>query len=188
MSESMHPARSRATSHWYLPLLLGILFIALGVWVLVTPLESFLALAIFFAVTFLISGVLEIVYAISNRHSINKWGWSLAVGIVDLVIGIILVSTPALSMVVLPLYVGLGVLFRATLAVGWAFELKRREVPNWGWLLVIGILGLLFALIMLWNPLFGGLTIVIYTGLALISIGLFQVFLSLRLKKYRDLW
>ncbi len=184
----MNPSGARIGSYWYLPLLLGILFIALGIWVLFTPLESFLALAIFFAVTFLISGILEIVYAISNRRSLNKWGWSLAVGIVDLIIGIILVSTPAISMVVLPLYVGFGVLFRATLAIGWAFELKRREVPNWGWFLAVGLLGVLFALVMLWNPLFGGLTIVIYTGVALISIGVFQVFLSLRLKKYKDMW
>ncbi|WP_161890588.1 HdeD family acid-resistance protein [Pontibacter russatus] len=183
MNETLNISHAGRSTYWYLPLLLGILFVALGVWVIFTPLESYIALAIIFAVTFLISGILEIMYAISNRHGIHNWGWSLAVGIVDLIIGVMLVTKPVISMAVLPIYVGFGILFRSVMAIGWAFELKRREVPNWGYLLALGVLGLFFAFIMILNPVFGSLTIVFYTALALISIGVFQISLSLRLKK-----
>jgi len=38
--------RSEQTRRWYLPLILGLLFIAVGIWIVFTPVESFLALAI----------------------------------------------------------------------------------------------------------------------------------------------
>ena len=42
---------------WFLPLITGILFIVVGIWIFKTPMESYLTLSIFFAVTFLISGL-----------------------------------------------------------------------------------------------------------------------------------
>jgi len=57
------------------------------------------------------------------------------------------------------------------------------KVPDWGWLLFIGITGVISAFIMIWNPVFAGLTIVAYTAVAFLSIGIFQIYLSFRLKK-----
>ena len=39
--------------NWYWELIIGILFIAVGVWVFMTPVSSYVALSVFFAVTFL---------------------------------------------------------------------------------------------------------------------------------------
>jgi len=135
----------------------------------------------------LITGILEIAFAIANRKGLNNWGWSLASGIIDFLIGILLVSQPAISILILPFYVGFAILFRSVMAMGWAFELKKRAVSDWGYLLAVGILGLLFSFILLWNPLFAGMTIVIYTGWAFIIIGSFQIYLSFRLKKLSKL-
>ena len=57
---------------------------------------------------------------------------------------------------------------------------------NWGGLLAAGILGLILAFIMLWDPLFAGLSVVIYTALAFITIGGFQIYLSFEMKKLND--
>lgn len=148
-----------------------------------TPLESYITLSILFAFTFLVTGIIEIIYAISNRHIADNWGWSLAGGIIDLIVGVLLVSKPGVSMIALPFFVGFAIMFRSIMAIGWSIELKRMGIVNWGYLLVIGILGLIFAFIMIWNPLFGGMTIVFYTALAFILIGAFQVYLSLKLRK-----
>ena len=65
----------------------------------------------------------------------------------------------------------------------WSFELKKLGISGWGAMLVLGILGALMAFILLWNPLLAGLTVVVYTAVAFITIGGLQVYLSLKLRK-----
>jgi uncharacterized membrane protein HdeD (DUF308 family) len=169
--------------NWYLELVMGVLFIAVGIWVFMTPVSSYGALSIFFAITFLLTGIIKTSYAFSTRKYVEGWGWSFAGGIVVILIGVLLLSKPLFTMAVLPLYVGFVLLFRSSLAIGLSFELGRLRIPDWGLLLFFGILGLVLAFIMLWNPVFAGLTIVVYTAMAFLSIGIFQVYLSFRLKK-----
>ena len=176
---------NRTVKHWYLPLILGIVLILMGLWVFGTPVLSYIALSTIFAVTFFVTGILEIIYAVQNRNQLDQWGWSLAGGILDLILGLLLMSQVEVSMLILAFVVGFGVLFRSAFAIGHAIESKKRKLGNWGVLLVLGILGLIFSFIMIWNPLFAGLTIVFYTGMAFIMVGIFQIVLSLGLGKLK---
>lgn len=176
------------SKYWYLLLILGLIFIAMGFRVFFTPVSSFVALSMFFAFTFLISGIFEISYAISNRKTIDNWGWNLVGGIIDLIIGFILITHPGASMVFLIFYVGFALIFRSIMTIGWSVQLNKMGIKNWGWILVLGILGLIFSFMLLWNPLFTGLAIVIYLGVAFIMIGIAQIFLSLRLRKLKKMY
>jgi len=53
--------------HWYLLLILGIVFVLMGVWTLLTPISSLIALSIFFAVTLLVSGLFETIYELQTE-------------------------------------------------------------------------------------------------------------------------
>ena len=183
MENSDNNSAAETGKHWYFPLITGIIFTLIGIWVFRTPLASYLALAVLFSVTFLVTGIIEIVYAIFTRKRRAHWGWPLVGGIIVLLIGILLVSQPQVSMVILPIYIGFGILFRSIIAIGWSIELKNQQISGWGKLLFIGILGSIFSFIMLWNPLFAGMTLVIYTGIAFLIIGIFQLYLAIRLRK-----
>ncbi|MBK6913564.1 MAG: DUF308 domain-containing protein [Ignavibacteriales bacterium] len=172
-----------AIKHWYLLLILGIIFIATGIWALITPTATYLSLAILFSVTFFVTGILEIIFSISYRKQLDGWGWSLASGILNSILGFILILNPQISIITLPLFVGFVVLYRSMMAIAWSIELKKYKVSNWGWLLFTGILGAIFSFILLWNPLFAGLTVAVFTGIALIAIGIFHVHFSIELKK-----
>jgi uncharacterized membrane protein HdeD (DUF308 family) len=156
--------------HWYLPLILGILFIIVGVWAIVTPVSTYLSLAILFSVTFFVAGFLEIIYSISYRKQLDGWGWSLASGILSLIIGVLLIIYPQVSIITLPLFVGFVVLFHSSMAIAWSIELKKYKISNWGWLLFAGILGVIFSFILLMNPLIAGLTVAVFTGISFITI------------------
>ena len=52
-------------------------------------------------------------------------------------------------------------------------------------MLGLGILGVLFSFLLLWNPSFAGLTIAIWIGLTLTAAGLFSIYLSLKLRKLK---
>lgn len=170
--------------YWYLPLITGIIFIISGIYIFRTPLASYLTLSMLFAAIFFVTGIMEVVNAFSNRQYPN-WGWSLAGGIVDLILGIMLISSPALSATILPLYVGITILFRSIMGIGSSLALKKVGIKSWATVMIFSILGLLFAILMIANPVFGGLTIVYYTAISFIMIGIFQIMLALGLKKLK---
>jgi len=169
--------------YWYLPLVLGIVFILLGIWIFITPVASYLTLAVLFAFTFLISGLMEVIYAISNRKHLQSWGWYLISGIIGLVFGILLLSRPEFSLITLGLFVGFGVLFYSFIALGRSLALRKYKIEDWGFSMVMSIIGLILGLLMVWNPLFGGFTIVIYTAFSFITLGIFNIYLSFMLKR-----
>jgi uncharacterized membrane protein HdeD (DUF308 family) len=171
--------------HWYLPLILGILFIIVGVWATVTPVSTYLSLAILFSVTFFVAGFFEIIYSISYRKQLDGWGWSLASGILSFIIGVLLIIYPQVSIITLPLFVGFVVLFHSSMAIAWSIELKKYKISNWGWLLFAGILGVIFSFILLMNPLIAGLTVAVFTGISFITIGIFHIHFSIELKKLK---
>ena len=174
-----------AIKHWYLPLVLGIIFIIAGILALLTPEATYLSLALFFSVAFFVTGILEIVSSISFRKQLDGWGWSLAAGILNTIVGLLLILYPQISIITLPLFVGFVALYRSMMAIAWSIELKNYKVSNWGWLLFTGILGVILSFVLIWNPLFAGLTVAVFTGIALITIGIFHIHFSIELKKLK---
>lgn len=183
MEDSALKSIRNSIKYWYLPLIIGVVFIIVGIWVSSTPLTSYITLSFLFAFAFLIGGIIEIIYAISNRHSLESWGWLLASGILGLLFGILLVANPSISMIVLSLYVGFGILFYSIIGIGRSIDLKKHTSKRWGYLMFTSILGLILSFIIIWNPLFGGLTIVFYTSISFIILGILNIFLSIELKK-----
>lgn len=180
-------ATKNATKHWYLSLIPGILFIGVGIWVFMTPVSSYLTLSILFSVTIFVSGLSEIIYSISNRKEMDNWGWVLTGGIIDLLFGLWLMASPLLSIAILPFVVGFMLMVRSMMAIGLAFDLKDFSDSGWGWLLALSILGLLFSFILLWNPAFAGLTLVICTGCAFVTLGVYRIILAFKLKQLHKL-
>ena len=189
MENSTRKLIKNSIKYWYLPLVLGIVFIIVGIWVSNTPLSSYLTLSFLFAFTFLIGGIIEIIYALSNRNSTESWGWLLASGILGLLLGILLIANLSISMIVLSLYVGFWILFYSIIGIGRSIDLKKYSSKRWGYLMFTSILGLILSLIIIWNPLFGGLTIVFYTALAFIILGALNIVLAFELRKlYKELY
>ena len=183
MSYNIFKTIRNSIKYWYIPLIVGLLFIGVGIYTFMSPIESYSALSTIFSVSFLFIGLSEIFFSIANRDEIDNWGWTLIFGIFTFVLGVLLVMNPAISMTTLPIYVGFLVLFRSIGGISFAIELKNNGILDWGNLMLIGVLGVLFSFLLLWNPFFAGITIVFWTGLSLISGGIFSIYLSLKLKK-----
>ena len=173
--------------HWYIHLLIGLLFIAVGLWVFQTPGEAYVSLAFIFSLSFLISGIMEAYFAIANRDITDNWGWTLAQGILNIIVGVLLLNNPEISVVALTYYVGFVIMFRSISAISSSIDLRNYGVSDWGYLMALGIVGVIFSFILLWNPLFAGMTLVVCTGLAFIAMGGFSIYLSFKLKSLHDL-
>jgi len=169
--------------HWYIPLLVGLFFIIVSVIVFASPQSSLLTLSILFALSFLFGGLSEIIFSVVNRRQMENWGWSLAFGIITFIVGFMLLIQPGLSLGVLAFYIGFTILFRSVAAISFALDLKKFRVKYWGALLTLGILGIVISFILIWNPVFSGLSVVMLIAIGFLSAGLFSIVLALQLRK-----
>lgn len=178
---------NQSIKYWYLPLIAGIIFILIAVWTFAAPGASFLALAFLFSFGFVFSGAIEVAFSVANRKELENWGWMLVFGLVTFIVGILLFVNPALSAATLAIYIGFLVLFRSIAAVSTALDMRSYGVRNWGYPTFFGILGVIFSFILIWNPVLAGLTIVFWTGMALLMSGIFSIMFSLQLRKLHTL-
>ena len=170
-----------SVKNWWMSLILGILYIGVALCLMFAPLSSYVALSIIFSISMLVSGILEILFAISNKH-VSSWGWYLAGGIIDLIIGIYLVAYPMVSMEVIPFLIAFWLMFRGFSATGYSMDLQRYGTRDLGWYIAFGILAILCSLLILWQPAVGALYAVYMISFTFLIIGLFRFMLAFELK------
>lgn len=173
--------------YWYVPAIMGVLFIALGVYIFTVPNSTYFSLVVLFSLSFLVSGILDIWFSLQNRNELEGWAWYLVSGVFSLILGILLITKPIVAAATLPFFIGFGLLFRSIQGLGLAFELKNYGVLKWGNLAIIGVLGILSSFILIGNPIFTGISLVVFTALSFIFVGIYAVALSFQLKKLKTI-
>jgi uncharacterized membrane protein HdeD (DUF308 family) len=171
--------------YWWLVLMAGILLIAVGIWVIKVPFGSYLSLSWIFAIGMIGTGVFEIFFSYINCGSARRWGINLVAGIVDLLVGGYLLENPLITILLLPLIVGLWVLFRGMTAIGDALHIRSHGVKGWKRLLFTAITIMVLALLILACPIIGIENLIYLTGLSFIAAGFFRIILSLKLQRLR---
>ncbi|WP_291906529.1 HdeD family acid-resistance protein [Chitinophaga sp. CB10] len=181
MSNLFNAIRSNV-KYWWLYLVNGIIFLLAGFVVFSNPFSSYVLLSIFFAVTLFVSGIAEIIFAVSNRRHMYGWGWSLASGIIDLVVGFLLMIYPAVSMAVIPIFLGFWFLFRGISLIVFSIQLSMEKIPNWGWILVGGIILIMLAVFILDNPALGVATVLGIVAASFWVAGVLAILFAFRLR------
>jgi uncharacterized membrane protein HdeD (DUF308 family) len=117
----------RGWSGFFLELLSGVLSIVVGLLFLRAPGGALAALTLLLACFLMVSGFFKIVTAVVYRFA--AWGWSLAGGIVDVLLGVMIWQEwPASALWVIGLFVGINLLFRG---FNWiALGLALRSLPR----------------------------------------------------------
>ena len=172
--------------HWYLPLIVGILLVIMGLYMFSIPQATYLSLVLFFSASFLVFGIMELVFAIQNKDNLDNWGWYLVGALIDLFVGIILFFQPQVAFVALPYFVGFSLMFRSVQGIGFAFDLKSYGVLQWGNLALISFLGLIGSVILILNPVLAGISLVVITAVAFIFSGISAIILAFNLKKLKN--
>lgn len=187
MNSELIEAVKQSIKHWWMSLIIGALAIILGAVFITNPFKGLATMAILFSVGYLASGIIEIIFALSNRNTHEGWGWMLVSGIIDLVLGVLLLSFyPTITIEVMILFVGFYVMFRSIWAIGNSFDLQRSGIKGWGWLLTLAILGLIFSIFFIVSPIFGGTLIVAFASIAFFSYGILRIYLGFRYKAMKD--
>jgi uncharacterized membrane protein HdeD (DUF308 family) len=146
-------------------------------------LESYVSLSLIFSALIVLSGLFWIAFSISVSFALKGWGWFLVGGVLELVIGTLLIMHPAVSIKILPFFIGFWLLFGGIMGIGGALHFKSLGGINWGWPLLFGIGTTLFSIILLANPVFAGISIIFMTSFSLITLGVFRVIFGFNFRK-----
>ncbi len=171
------------TKNWWLLTILGIVITFAGFWVYQNPVENYIALSVIFSAVIFTSGILEIIFAISNHKYIKGWAWMFTSGIFDLIIGVILLTKENITIEILPFIFGIWLIFRGGSQISRGVLLKQSHLRNWGWSIVIGFLVIVFGFMVIYSPQFGATSIIVWTALSLIFLGLITILFSFLVKK-----
>ena len=178
---------TRSVKHWYIPLIVGIIMMAVGIYVFMVPLATYLTLSLLFCISFIIKGLLEIFFSIRNHKILQGWGWYLVGGLFSLAAGIILSIYPEISIVILPFVAGFTLLFFSFLLLGFSFEMKSLGILNWGYTAILSVLGVIFSFMLIVSPLISGLSLVLLTGVSFVVAGGSSIVLSFDLRKVKKI-
>lgn len=174
----------QAVRYWWLLLLTGIALFITGIFIFVYPAQSYFGMALLFGWLILASGTLQVVLAVANKHFITGRGWMLAGGVIEIVLGIILIFNTALSAASIPIFLGFWLLFRGFSTIGLGGDLHTMNIAGSGWTIAAGVLLLLCALWILFQPLvFGTTAVVIWVGISLLFAGLAAGSIAMQLRK-----
>lgn len=176
----------KTVNYWWLSLIIGVLFIGVGIFCFFYPLDALISFTILFIVSFFIAGFSEIAFALANKNTYDNWGWSLVNGIIDLALGVLLILIPINAPIIMIYFIGFWIMFQSFWGVGASFDLKRIGVKGWGGLLALAACGVIFSFMFIVNPEIGGSFIVAIGAISFIIYGLFRMALSYKLKTIKD--
>ncbi len=177
---------THSVKNWWILLILGILMVIGAIWIFKTPIANFAGITMFFSMLIFISGFFSIFFAFSNKEDLDNWGIYLAGGILDIIVGFILLKHPAKAVLIFSVFIGSWLLFRGISTISTSFKLKKDGVDNWGWVLFMGIFTALFALMaILYQPLLGGVYLSYMLALGFLFLGITFIFISFQLKKVK---
>ena len=118
----MHSTQSRG-----MVALLGVLSVIVGVLLIRHPIQGVVAIALLLGIWLIAVGVVRFVAAFEvDEHR----GWNIVVGVVEVIAGIVIVSSPTIGFATLALLVGFAFIVNGAgmFALGWGMHSVRREV------------------------------------------------------------
>ena len=186
--ENLIKGAARAIKHWWLLAVAGVLCIAAGIAVFVFPLQSYVTLSILFGVLLLLVGAAKLIAASTSANYFMMRGYVIVGGVLDLLLGIFLCIYPGVTLVALPVMMGLWMLYNSFVLIGFSGDFDTFGVPGAGWVTGGGILLLILSILVLVNPFGAGIaTVIVLAGIGLIVFGFLMVALATKLRDiHRD--
>ncbi|ODS03578.1 hypothetical protein AUC71_08940 [Methyloceanibacter marginalis] len=164
---------------WWVFLLEGIAAIIFGILLITNPASTLVALVIFLGFYWLFVGVLELVRVFVD--SSVPWYWSLLIGVLGIVAGIIVLRHPLFAAIVLPtaIVVWLGVL---GLVIG-VFAMIGGFTGGGVGSFIFGFVNFVIGLILLGSPMVAALAVPLVFGILLLVQGVVLIIWAFKVRR-----
>lgn len=181
--ENLTAKAARAIRHWWLYMICGILCIAAAVAVFAFPMDSYMTLGVLFGVLMLITGIVQLAVGVASGNYFAMRGYVIAGGVLDLILGLLLCANPAVTLMLMPILLGIWMLYHSFMLMAFGGDLETFNVQGSGWTMAGGALLMIISVIVLLNPFSAGVTaVVVLTGIGLAVLGILLCILSMKMK------
>jgi|WetSurMetagenome_2_1015567.scaffolds.fasta_scaffold718700_1 uncharacterized membrane protein HdeD (DUF308 family) len=169
----------KITKSWYMILIKGIILTALSFFVLFNPKDTFKIAAFYLGVGFFIMGIILVIKGLPKRKEGETWNWEILEGIGDLILGFLLIAFPMALAAIIPILMGIWAGFYGIIQIIDSFKAKDNRML----MILVGIVIILLAGVLIFNPLLMGLTIAIWLGVLLLVAGVYNIYLAIKIRQ-----
>ena len=145
----------------------GIILIILGILTFLYPVEQIMTAGLLIGIGFLAS-------ALNNFTGFYYFRFRrfLALGIIDLIVGSLMILQPGITAFVIPFVIGLWLFSNGMAKICAGFWLGGAKIPGWWLVLINGIALIIAALLVCVSPLISAISIMMMLSIMLIIAGI----------------
>lgn len=169
--------------NWWLVLLRGIVSILFGIVAFAWPGLTLFTLVLFYGAFALVDGVIALASAFTGGAKPVPTWWLVLVGLAGIAAGAITFFWTGGAALVLVIFIGAWALVHGIFEIIGAIKL-RKEIENEWWLILAGVISVLFGLLVLAAPIPAAIGLIWAVGAYAIVFGVLLVGLSFRLRKH----
>jgi uncharacterized membrane protein HdeD (DUF308 family) len=167
----------RSTLPWWLVLVEGIIAAFLGLILLIAPGATLVFLVQLLGLYLFVAGIFRIIGIFLDSSS---WGWRLLSGVLSILAGLLVLDHPLWSTLMVPTVLVFFVGFLSILQ-GAAGLVVAFQGGGWG-VGILSVLGILFGLILVINPLIGVAALALVLGFFMLVGGIGAVLQAFRMR------
>ena len=176
---------SFVANRWWVVLLRGICAVVFGILAFVWPGLTLLSLVLLYGAYALVDGLLSIACGVAGSAAPRSWRVMITVGLLGVAAGIVTFLYPGITAVVLLVIIAFAAIGRGVFEIAAGIRL-RKEIEGEFWLILGGVLSLVFGVFLLLRPGVGALAVVWLIGAYAIVFGIVAMMLSFRLRALQE--
>lgn len=170
--------------NWWSIGMKGLLILLIGLLALFFPAMTLVTLVVYIGVVLIVSGLFLVLSSILNS-STPRWYIWLIEGLIDAILGVVLVAFPEKCAIVIFILLGLYALAMGLLQILAYFRL-RNQIKGTFTLMIGGVLSFMFGIAMLINPLLGGVAIAVIFGAFATMYGILTIIHAVRFSRIQQ--
>lgn len=174
------------TKNWWMVALRGVLLIVFAILLFTNPGLTAVTLAIWFAALLFVDGLFTLGGTLMHwKSSEDRW-LLLADGGLSLILGILLFRAPGMTLLFMALTFSFWFIFSGIARIAMGVQL-RKEIQGEGWMILGGVLSVIFGLVLFAQPGISLSTLMMLTGIFALVVGIVLLVIGFKLRK-GDKW
>jgi Uncharacterized conserved protein len=118
----------------------------------------------------------------SGHHASDPdWGFDLIIGILGIIIGFLTFHAPRITALALVIYIAAWAFMIGATEIALAIKLRREIKGEW-FLILMGLASIVFAALLLWNPLAGAAALIWIMAWYAVIFGVLAIIFGFRLR------
>lgn len=138
---------------------ISVLMLILAIFLIFRPIASSLATVYMFGMFVLIDGIIHIVSYFKTEKNDRLMNFEFAEGILSILSGLLIFYSAEYLVAVLPILLGVWIIVKSIIKMQISMNVRTDIQSNWVLILIFSIISLLLGIFILFNPMYGYVTI-----------------------------